>query len=218
MDKSFLKGRDYSELKWRAIATQRRYDEPAGGYANLPEMQVIFQVKGEEAGGMRMAARSDMDSIYGKKQVDHDIRVHTKRYKRAPPTAPTRNLNAIMYEEMRDGGGGESDVEDTYEGSGPDDSDDVIYGGSEDTKLLTNAEAREEDPSLEEFSALLQKMMRGEGKTRQRLGQTRTRIKRQLQAPESPIPSNRLKAQELEMQILEAQKKLERYKQLQSAS
>lgn len=217
VDKSFLKGRDYSELKWKAIAVQRRYDEPAGGFANLPETQVIFHVKGEEAGGARMAARSDMGSVYGKKQVDHDIRSHIRRSKRNPPAAPTRNLNAIMYEEMRDGGGGELGVEDTDEDGVTEDEDDVIDNGIDDTKLLTNAEAREEDPSLEEISALLQKMMRGKGKNRRQSGQSKMRHKQKSQAPDSPVPTNGLEAQVLEMQILEAQRKLNLYKQLQSA-
>ncbi|KAM0703885.1 hypothetical protein Q7P35_008891 [Cladosporium inversicolor] len=201
VDKSFLKGRDYSELKWKAIAVQRRYEQPAGGFANLPETQVIFRVKGEAAGGVKMAARSDMGAVYGKKQVDHDI----------------RNLNAIMYEEVRDGGGGELDAEDTDEDGKPDGDNDVMRDGSDDTKFLTNAEARGEDPSLEEINALLQKMMRGKGKNRQRFGQGKTRSKQKPQVPDSPVPANHLEAQVLEMQILDAQRKLDRYKQSQSA-
>jgi hypothetical protein len=188
----------------------------SAGFANLPETQVIFRVKGEEAGGVKMAARSDMGAVYGKKQVDHDIRSHIRKSKRSPPVAPTRNLNAIMYEEMRDGGGGELDAEDTDEDGEPDGDDDVMRDGSDDTKFLTNAEARGEDPSLEEISALLQKMMRGKGKNRQRFGQGKTRSKQKPQAPDSPVPTNRLEAQVLEMQILEAQRKLDRYKQSQS--
>ena len=217
VDKSFLKGKDYSELKWKAIAVQRRYDQPAGGFANLPETQVIFHVKGEEAGAVKMAVRSDMGAVYGKKQVDHDIRSHIRRAKRNPPAAPTRNLNAIMYEEMRDGGEGELDAEDTDEDGEPDGDDDVMHDGSDDTKFLTNAEARGEDPSLEEISALLQKMMRGKGRNRQRFGQGKTRSKQKPQAPDSPVPTNRLEAQVLEMQIIDAQRKLDRYKQSQSA-
>jgi hypothetical protein len=69
-----------------------------------------------------------------------------------------------MYEEIRDGAGSELDAEDTDEDGEPDGDDDVMRDGSDDTKFLTNAEARGEDPSLEEISALLQKMMRGKGK------------------------------------------------------
>ena len=102
---------------------------------------MIFRVKGEAAGGVKMAARSDMGAVYGKKQVDHDIRSHIRRSKRSPPAAPTRNLNAIMYEEMHDGGGGELDAEDTDEDGEPDGDDDVMHNGSDNTKFLTNAEA-----------------------------------------------------------------------------
>ena len=177
---------------------------------------MIFQVKGEEEGGVRMAVRSDMGSVYGKKQVDHDIWGHIRRSKRSPPTAPTRNLNAIMYGKMRDGDGSDLDAEDTDEDGEPNDIDDVIEDGP-DTKLLTNDEARGEDPSLEEISVLLQKMMREKSRKRQQSGQSKTRSKQKRQAPDSPVPTNRLEAQVLEMQILDAQKNLDRYKQLQSA-
>jgi hypothetical protein len=122
-----------------------------------------------------------------------------------------------MYEEMRDGGGGELDAEDTDEDGEADGDNDVIDDAFGDTKFLTNAEARGEDPGLEEINTLLQKMMREKGNNRQRFGQGKTRSKQKPQAPDSPVPTNRLEAQVLEMQILEAQRKLNRYKQSQIA-
>ena len=125
---------------------------------------MIFYIKGEEAGAVKIAARSDIGVVYRKKQVDHDIRSHIRRSKRSPLAIPTRNLNAIIYEEMRDEGGGEFDAEDTNEDREPDGDDDVIHEGLDNTKFLINAKAREEDPSLEEISALLQKIIRGKSK------------------------------------------------------
>jgi hypothetical protein len=139
---------------------------------------VIFQVKGEEEGGVRMAARSDTGSVNGKKRMNHDVWDHTRRSKRSLSAAPKRNLNAIMYEEKRGGGGDELNAEDTDEDGEPNDNNDVIDDGLDDTKLLMNAEARGDDLSLEEISALLQKMMRGKDRSRQQFGQTKAGNKR----------------------------------------
>lgn len=143
-DTSFSKHKDYSDLTWIAIALQRRYEVPPGGFNNLLETQVVFRVKGEDNGGMKMASRSDLGAVYGKKHVDSDIWLLVEKSKRKLPSKPTRKSNAIMFEENNNGNDSESeDVQDENDEEG---WSDVTTTANAATKLLTNTEERD-DPS-----------------------------------------------------------------------
>lgn len=212
VDRSFLKQNDYSDLTWIAIALQRRYEVPLGGFNNFPETQVVFRVNGDDNSGMKMATRSDLGAVYGKKHVDSDIWSVFEKSKRKLPSKPTRKSNAIMFEEMNNGNDSES--EDAQDEADADDPSHFNTDANAGPKLLTSTEERQ-DPSMEEISDLLQKLMKGKrsGQQEQQVRQRNPRRRQKEKIPQSPVPANKTEAQLLEMEITDRQRRLDKYRQ-----
>ncbi|KAK3619958.1 hypothetical protein LTR56_023709 [Elasticomyces elasticus] len=95
-NKDDLREKDFADLDWFGIATQRRNLEPEGGWASQPQTHLLCR----ESGAVKAYTRTDMDSVFGKADVDTEI--HAQRIaaggQKALPAPPTRKAKAIRYD------------------------------------------------------------------------------------------------------------------------
>ncbi|KAK5685671.1 hypothetical protein LTR17_027028 [Elasticomyces elasticus] len=92
-----LREKDFADLDWFGIATQRRRGlEPEGGCASQPQTHLLCR----EDGAVKAYTRTDMGSVFGKANVDTEI--HAQRLaaggQKALPAPPTRKAKAIRYD------------------------------------------------------------------------------------------------------------------------
>ncbi|KAK3616869.1 hypothetical protein LTR56_025661 [Elasticomyces elasticus] len=95
-NKDDLREKDFADLDWFGIATQRRGLEPEGGWASQPQTHLLCR----EDGAVKAYTRTDMGSVFGKADVDTEI--HAQRIaaggQKAPPAPPTQKAKAIRYD------------------------------------------------------------------------------------------------------------------------
>ncbi|TKA78940.1 hypothetical protein B0A55_09243 [Friedmanniomyces simplex] len=145
-----LQGKDFTDLEWAGILTQRRALEPLDGWAWEPITYVLCRT-GD--GQLRAFTRSDMGSVFGKSSADAQI--YTKRLgaggQRALPP-PTRKQKAIQYD-------AESDDDYEFVTPHPDDAQ----------KLLENEaqlEQRERDELLKDIGSKARMKKKGSSKVK----------------------------------------------------
>ncbi|KAK6386601.1 hypothetical protein LTR81_027300 [Elasticomyces elasticus] len=87
-----LREKDFADLDWFGIATQRRGLEPEGGWASRPQTHLLCR----EDGAVKAYTRTDMGSVFGKANVDTEI--HAQRLaaggQKAQPAPSTRKAKA----------------------------------------------------------------------------------------------------------------------------
>ncbi|KAK6385465.1 hypothetical protein LTR81_027354 [Elasticomyces elasticus] len=107
-NKDDLQEKDFADLDWFGIATQRRGLEPEGGWASQPQTHLLCR----EDGAVKAYTRTDMGSVFGKANVDTEI--HVQRIatggQKALPAPSTRKAKAIKYDLRHDDN--DTDVED----------------------------------------------------------------------------------------------------------
>ncbi|KAK6364925.1 hypothetical protein LTR81_028068 [Elasticomyces elasticus] len=95
-NKDDLREKDFADLDWFGIATQRRGLEPEGGWASQPQTHLLCR----EDGAVKAYTRTDMGSVFRKADVDTEI--HAQRIaaegQKALPAPPTRKAKAIRYD------------------------------------------------------------------------------------------------------------------------
>ncbi|KAK3614483.1 hypothetical protein LTR56_027227 [Elasticomyces elasticus] len=94
--KDDLREKDFPDLDWFGIATQRRGLEPKGGWASQPQTHLLCR----EDGAVKAYTRTDMGSVFGNADVDTES--HAQRIapggQKALPALPTRKAKAIKYD------------------------------------------------------------------------------------------------------------------------
>ncbi|KAK5709521.1 hypothetical protein LTS12_028073, partial [Elasticomyces elasticus] len=95
-NKDDLQEKDFADLDWFGIATQRRSLEPEGGWAGQPLTHLLCR----EDGAVKAYTRTDMGSVFGKTDVDTEI--YAQRIaaggQKALPAPPTQKAKAIKYD------------------------------------------------------------------------------------------------------------------------
>ncbi|KAK4904115.1 hypothetical protein LTR49_026369 [Elasticomyces elasticus] len=95
-NKDDLQEKDFADLDWFGIATQRRGLKPEGGWASQPQTHLLCR----EDGAVKAYTRTDMGSVFGKADVDTEI--HVQRIaaggQKALPAPSTRKAKAIKYD------------------------------------------------------------------------------------------------------------------------
>ncbi|KAK5689437.1 DnaJ-like protein xdj1 [Elasticomyces elasticus] len=87
--KDDLKNRDYADLTWVGIATQRRGIAPDDGWPTQPHTYMLSQ---NQDGTVRAFTRSDVGAVFGRASIDveiHNRRLAADEYK-ALPAPPVR--------------------------------------------------------------------------------------------------------------------------------
>ncbi|KAK5734951.1 hypothetical protein LTS12_026588 [Elasticomyces elasticus] len=95
-NKDDLQEKDFADLDWFGIATQRRGLEPEGGWASQPQTHLLCR----EDGAVKAYTRTDIGSVFGKADVDTEI--HAQRIaaggQKALLAPPTQKAKAIKYD------------------------------------------------------------------------------------------------------------------------
>ncbi|KAK5699329.1 DnaJ (Hsp40), subfamily C, member 11 [Elasticomyces elasticus] len=144
-DKDDLQEKDFGDLDWFGIATQRRGLEPEGGWASQPQTHLLCR----EDGAVKAYTRTDMGSIFGKADVDTEI--HAQRIaaggQKALPAPPTRKAKAIRYDLRHNDNDTDAEDDLAFVTTHPDDVPRLL----EDT---TQPEQQEADHMMELVKAL----------------------------------------------------------------
>ncbi|KAK6393444.1 DnaJ (Hsp40), subfamily C, member 11 [Elasticomyces elasticus] len=144
-NKDDLREKDFADLDWFGIATQRRGLEPEGGWASQPQTHLLCR----EDGAVKAYTRTDMGSVFGKADVDTEI--YAQRIaaggQKALPAPPTRKAKAIRYDLRNNDNDPDAEDDLAFVATHPDDVPRLL----EDT---TQPEQQEADHLMELVKAL----------------------------------------------------------------